>query len=265
MVLIACLAMMPMQQVGDATEIVRDELGRLPTFVLEGVSNTAGTSFLVSGRAIRRSDGASALMTVNRIRDTSDAKLYWVSTGSATGPIEPQPAFSGLPIGENAQCSSSGGASHVRAHDGPVFVKVTIHFRGQPGQTGTTWISSDPEADRIRCERLGRRTLARIRGLKAQAAGTVNLSGSTAACVTGPRGERLVDLSRYCELLGLQLSTNESLGTASFTVGGEQVIIPLAAKKIKDGARWIETTDISLIKDGKWYVSYAALQSARGQ
>jgi hypothetical protein len=42
------------------------------------------------------------------------------------------------------------------------------------------------------------------------------------------------------------------------------VIIPLAAREIKDGPRWIETNDISLIKNGKWYVSYAALQEALG-
>jgi hypothetical protein len=75
----------------------------------------------------------------------------------------------------------------------------------------------------------------------------------------------LVDLDSYCQAYNLQLSTNHLLGTASFTAGGEQVIIPLAAKNIKDGARWIETTDISVIKDGKWYVSIAALQDARGQ
>jgi hypothetical protein len=93
--------------------------------------------------------------------------------------------------------------------------------------------------------------------------GNTTLNGIAVAQANGPRGERLVDLTRYCQAYNLALNTNQVLGTASFMAGGEQVIIPLAAKRVKDGARWIDTTDISLIKDGKWYVSYAALEEAR--
>jgi hypothetical protein len=109
-----------------------------------------------------------------------------------------------------------------------------------------------------------RKFLAETSGFQCSVGGNVNLGGSSVGSVTGPGGERLVDLTRYCQVLNLQLNTNQLLGTASFTVGAEQVVIPLAAKKVKDGGRWIDTNDISVIKGGKWYVSYAALQDAVG-
>ncbi|MGI8922566.1 MAG: hypothetical protein ACR2HJ_00765 [Fimbriimonadales bacterium] len=92
----------------------------------------------------------------------------------------------------------------------------------------------------------------------------MNIGGTQVGSVNGPGGERLFDPVRYCQALNPELSTNDLLGTASFTSGGELVVIPLAAKKLKDGGRWIQTTDISLVKNGKWYVSYAGLQDARG-
>lgn len=265
MILIAFIALGPMQQLNEVTEIIEDELLIAPGFVLRGVSSIPRpSSFIINGSSARQSDGASILLDAKKIKETIDPAIYWVSTGPAAISSEPALGFSDLPIGQQARRGAGGGAATLSAYDGRVFVDARVVYRGRPANGEPEWISSDPNGDKTICEGLTRRTLARVRGLKAQITTNVSVAGSAVGAVNGPRGERLVDLQHYCQALNLQLSTNGNLGTASFTAGGEQVVIPLAAKKIKDGARWIDTNDISLIKDGKWYVSYAALQEARG-
>jgi hypothetical protein len=87
----------------------------------------------------------------------------------------------------------------------------------------------------------------------------LQVAGSTIATVLGPRGERLVDFAAYCAALNLTPQWNQRLGTASFGT----VIVPLAAKGIKSGSRWIDSDDISLVHGGKWFVSFEALEAAR--
>ncbi len=264
MILIALLTLGLPQQQAQAQLTVRDELSSVSTYSLRGAGGREGNgTFSVNGRAIRESDGASMAVDVRRIRDGADPAVHWVGSGPAAVSAEPSVGFSGLPLGTDCRRNSSTGAIGIDTYDGIIFVDVTVSYRGRPTGGEPEWIRTDPSGDLLRCEGVARRLLARLRGERAIGAPNLTVGGSPVGSVTGPRGERLVDLTRYCQAYNLQLSTNQVLGTASFTAGGEQVIIPLAAKSIKDGARWIDTTDISLIKEGKWFVSYAALEEAR--
>lgn len=266
MVFVAFLALGFPQEPLEAQALVRNELSSVSAYTLRGTGiRDSNGAFSANGRAIRESDGASLSVDIRRIRDGSDPVLNWVGSGPSLASNEPSLAFSGLPIGTDSRRSISNGAIGLDTYDGPIFVDVVVSYRGRPTGGEPDWLRSDPEGDLIRCEGVTRRLLARIRGLKAVNAANLTVAGSPVGSVRGPRGERLVDLVRYCQALNISLNTNAEMGTASFTYGGELVIIPLAAKKIKAGARWIDTIDISLIKDGKWYVSYAALQDARGQ
>jgi hypothetical protein len=240
-------------------QIVGSELASCSTrFTVEnrGGQSEPGTIFYLT-TAID-SGRARLTITVHRVAP-AEADRAWVMLGPNLATDGVSAGFSGLPSGSKARRMASDVALAMHSTDG-VFVasaQVTHH--------GTRPNSETLEADKVFVEGLARRMLAKCRGLQSSEMASLQVNGASVGSITGPRGERLADLVRYCQALNLQLNTNTELGTASFTSGGEQVIIPLAAKKIKDGARWIDSTDISLIKDGKWYVSYAALQEARGQ
>ncbi len=240
------------QEVG---EIARSEVNGAPAFVRFSASGDDlpdSTQYVVSAR---RQNVHSLRLVVRKVRTEQAAARLWADLEPSVRPTHPAVGFSGLPIGSKTRRIEGARALALQVGDG-LFVAEVLLVYGPP---------STREADKDLVEGITRRTLARCRGLQAQATAQMTVGGTAIGSITGPRGERLVDLQRYTQVLGLQLTTNQQRGTASFTSGGEMVIIPLAAKRIKDGPRWIDTSDISLIKDGKWYVSYAALQEARGQ
>ena len=266
MTIVLVLAILLPQEQEAARNVLANELSALSSYALRGTGGRDFEgSYMANGRAIRSSDGASISIDVRRVRDGSDLPGYWIDSGPALVSDEPPVAFSGLPIGTTARRSASSGSAYLDTYDGNVFVDVVVSYRGRPTNGGPDWLRDDPTGDLVRCEGLARRVLAKLRGNKAAMANPMVINGVTVSTAVGPRGERLVNLEQYCQAWNLSVNSNIQLGTASFTVGGEQVVIPLAAKKIKDGSQWIESTDISLIKNGKWYVSFAALQTARGQ
>lgn len=261
------LAFLGSPQAPEAENIVRRNLQAAVGFEFKGSSHEDnGPSFTASGWSRRESDLATLSLSAQRISTRHTPEEYWTGISPALLSNEPPLGYSGFPVAENARRGGSQASSFLQAYDGRIFVKCSLSYRPYIDQGGIPrWRAADPEGDKDVCEGIARFTLAEVRGFDGQQSSPVNIGGFPIAALTGPRGERLVDLAGYCQVLELNLRTNGVLGTASFTVGGEQVIIPLAAKGIKDGPRWIETNDISLIKDGKWYVSYAALQEARGQ
>jgi hypothetical protein len=240
-------------------QIATDEINDCaPRFRLEkrgGLSDPGQIFYLAKGI----DDRLTRLnITVHRV-PPADLDKMWLSLSPSVGTDGVSAGFSGFSCGSKARRSGGTAGIMMHSHDGVFMVLTQLFYRGQSPSIEAR------DADKQFLEGLNRRLLSKSRGLQSEDVSPMNVNGLTVASITGPRGERLVDLTRYCQVLNLQLSTNSVLGTASFTAGGEQVIIPLAAKKLKDGPRWIDTTDISLIKDGKWYVSYAALQEARGQ
>ncbi|MDQ2985270.1 MAG: hypothetical protein M3R13_00945 [Armatimonadota bacterium] len=237
--------------------IVLDELGEQSVFTGRRKSGQDfGSYFLVVGKAERSLD---RLMLVVNKAPHDEVENSWEMAAPNLASPPTSSLLSGLPCGERVRVSGGRMGTMMQAMDGIYLVRSHVGYRqGEPAAEQRT-------ADNRIIEGLIRRALARCRGLQAQTASNMNVGGVSVGSVTGPRGERLVDLARYCQALNLQLLTNGPLGTASFSSGGEMVIVPLSAKKIKDGGRWIDSNDISLVKDGKWYVSYAALQDARGQ
>lgn len=246
----------------EARVIARTEISNSEGFAVESDGGRDGDAFVVTVSGRRSADHASIATHISKAASEANAEKNWV-WGSPSVKPGPAPAFSELPVGTVARCGSGTGNIWSEARDGSFTVKVSVRYAGTGPRGSVAWQAGHRPADKLAVEGILRRSLAKCRGLQAVSAGNTTLNGTVVAQTNGPRGERLVDLTRYCQAYNLQLSTNQILGTASFTAGGEQVIIPLAAKSIKDGARWIDTTDISLIKEGKWFVSYAALEEAR--
>lgn len=260
------LAFLGSPQAPEAESIVRRNLQAAVGFEFKGSSHEDnGHSFTASGWSRRESDLATLSLSAQRISTRHTPEDYWKGIRPALPSNEPPSGYSGFPVAENARRGGSQASSFLQAYDGRIFVDCSVSYRPYIDQGGIPrWRSTDPEGDKDVCEGIVRFTLAQVRGFDAQQASPVGVGGASVASLTGPRGERLVDLAGYCQALGLNLRTNGVLGTASFTAGGEEVIVPLAARKVKDGPRWIDTNDISLIRGDKWYVSYAALQEARG-
>ncbi|MBA3726094.1 MAG: hypothetical protein H0W86_06490 [Armatimonadetes bacterium] len=232
---------------------------------------TSDTAFRYAGRhgeneathflhivSATRENGNRLSLSAYRLATGDGAEGLWISMMPNLRTPSSGNAFSSLPVGTNARAvSGSGSGCDIQVVDGTVVVVSSISYvRSRPSE-------QTHEDDKIICEGIARRTLARCRGLQAQSAQNININGTPVGSVTGPRGERLVDLVGYCQARGLELTTNQRLGTASFTQDGELVVIPLAALKIKDGPRWIDTRDIALIKDGRWYVSFEGLEATR--
>ncbi|MGI8923118.1 MAG: hypothetical protein ACR2HJ_03600 [Fimbriimonadales bacterium] len=242
----------------DSRAIARTEVVSDPAFRIDRSGGDRGQDSFFYDATARRANRNSLLLTIYKRPDETGASSVWNALTPNLRTEQSNVAFSGLPVGAAVRQNVGirGGCS-IHAIDGLFVVKAHLSYSGsRPPEGGNA-------DDKIICEGVARRSLARCRGLQAQSAQNINVNGTEVGSLTGPRGERLVDLVRYCEALNLEMTTNQRLGTASFTQGGEQVIIPLAALKIKDGPRWIETQDISLIKSGKWYVSYAGLEATR--
>lgn len=241
---------------GPVGDIAKSEVAACEGWVRFSADGDNQANSITYAALARRDNIHTIHVVAYKVRTEQLADRLWADLRPSVRTTEPETGFSGLPIGSKTRRIQGRGAIALHAIDGLFATNVYINFPSPPATL---------ESDKELVEGLTRRTLARCRGLQAQAASNMNVGGASVSSITGPRGERLVDLVRYCQALNLQLSTNGPLGTASFSSGGEMVIVPLSAKKIKDGGRWIESLDISLIKDGKWYVSYAALQEARGQ
>ena len=122
----------------------------------------------------------------------------------------------------------------------------------------------DREADKVACEGIVRRTLARLRGLDAQQRTNIIIGSVSVPAFTGACGDVLVDLQAYCQARNFALNVSARGGTASFQSGTRLVIVPLAARKVKGGSRWYDSQDISIIRNERWFVSLNALNTASG-
>ncbi len=186
------------------------------------------------------------VLTVYKEPNDAGASAVWNGLIPNLATHQPNLAFSGLPLGAAVRRCAMHGI------DGQLVVRAFLTYSAsEPLRVAARTIRS--------CVKVLRGGPWRCLGLQAQAAKNINTNGTPVGSVTGPRAERLVDIVGYCKAPSLELTTNQRLGTASFTQGSEQVIIPLAALKIKDGPRWIETRDISLIKtDAGMYLMKAS-------
>jgi hypothetical protein len=237
----------------DIREITRSELNTAPAFVRvseSGEDKPNSVQYII----VATRQNVHSLRLVNyKVRDQAAVDRLWRDLMPSVASTLPPTGFSGLPIGTKVRRVEDERLISLNVADGLFVTKTMLVYAPLANQT----------ADKDMVEGLTRRTLARCRGLQASAAAPMTIGQTSVGSITGSGGDRMVDLQRYAQALGLQLATNHVRGTATFSSGGEMVIIPLAAKKIKDGSRWIDTNDISVMKDGKWYVSYAALQEAR--
>ena len=239
-------------------EILIDEINRQDAFRLSRKSGQDFGAYFIYSVNAERGTGDRLVVTINKVAPNGIEGTWQTSKPNAHTPPR-ETLMSDLPCGEKARVSQGRLGLMYQSMDGVFLLQTKLSYRGNlpPGELAAS--------DRVLAEGLLRRCLARSRGLQTASAGSVNIAGTSVEAVTGPRGERLIDFARYCQALQISPTWNAPLGTASFIWNNEMVIVPLAAKRIKDGARWIESNDITLIRDGKWYASYAALQQARGQ
>jgi hypothetical protein len=238
----------------DLRQLVQTKLNEVPGVDVNyvNVSGTQGSGINCVAGARRTEDRARLSVQVGRASNPEEAQQFWeeISAAKYTDTYLP---FSGLPLGDSTRRNSTEGGVAIEATASRWYCRFQVAYGG----------SHNRESDKVLAEGMARNFLAAATGFEAAHIAGIAVAGTTVGCVTGSNGERLVDLVGYCDVLNLQLSTNTQLGTASFTWGGEMVVIPLAAKRIKDGSRWIGTQDISVIVDNRWYVSYAALEEAR--
>jgi hypothetical protein len=239
-------------------EILVGEVNRQGAFRLSRKSGQDFGAYFIYSVNAERGSSDRLVVTLNKVSPNEIEGSWQMSKPNAHTPPR-ETLLSDLPCGERARVSQGRLGRMCQSLDGVFLVQTKLSYRGQapPEELAAT--------DSVLAEGLLRRCLARSRGLQTASAASVNIAGTSVEAVTGPRGERLIDFARYCQALQISPTWNAPLGTASFIWNNEMVIVPLAAKRIKDGARWIESNDITLIRDGKWYASYAALQQARGQ
>jgi hypothetical protein len=213
--------------------------------------------------AHRESDGAELYVRLFRASDEATMTRGWARWIPQTGYAGPHVGFSGLPIGMDVRQFPSARSVSVEATDGAFSIEVRVSFIKRPRpQNDYVDPSADPD-EKIACEGMARRILARARGLESRSSVVTVVGSTSVATLIGARGDTLVDLQGYCRARGLALTMNARAGAASFAApNGDAVVIPLAAPKLKAGARWIESHDISVMKSGIWYVPLNALNSA---
>lgn len=239
----------------DIRTIARSEVNTATGFVKtaeSGEDRPASSSYVVIAS---RQNSHSLRLLIYKEQTQAAFDRLWIDLSPSVVSTLPPTGFSGLPIGTETRRVEHERLISLTVADEFFATKVMLVYAPM----------STRADDKELVEGLARRMLARSRGLQATVATPMTIGQTSVGTVNSSGGVRMVDLQRYAQALGLQLATNHVRGTASFSSGGEMVIIPLAAKRIKDGSRWIDTNDVSVINDGKWYVSYAALQEARGQ
>jgi hypothetical protein len=161
--------------------------------------------------------------------------------------------FSDLPLGRKARRYRSDSEFYIQSIDTDYLVQTRIRFRHH------TPDGEDYKAEEAFLEGVNRRLLARCSGQ--DYLNGVSHGGSMPDVLIshGDSGDILVDLTAVCKAFGINLVVDHLRGIAKFG----DVVIPLAATRIKKDDKWIETPDISVILKGRWYVSLEALQAAR--
>jgi hypothetical protein len=261
--LISCTSACGADLLSDLETITRSEVSTESAFSsVSGSSDALASNLEASASAARQSDGASLWIELIRIADETRAAAHWDGMPRQLVNREPLLAYSGLSIGACTRRYTSANAASIECYDGKFLVIVRIHYRGRSTRPADGYNSADPAGDRIACEGIARRVLARARGLEAVAATTVTVGSASVPALTGSRGDVLVELRSYCLARGLSLTMNARQSTASFQSGSRTVIVPLAANRIKGGSAWYSSQDISVMRNGQWYVPLNALSSA---
>lgn len=244
----------------DMATVANSEASSERSFLVEGhpTENDSGLNAFVSAR--RSADGADLWIRLLKLADDTKASRFWRFTVSSSP--DATTAFTNLPIGSEMRRHAGRGSASKDAFDGTFFVFVQITYRGSGTRGNVQWQTVDREGDKVACEGLARRCLARLRNLEAQSAGNVQVGTTSVPSAMGPRGDRLVQLTTYCTARGVTLSVNARQGTASFSAHGVQVIVPLAAKRIKAGSEWYDSNDISIIRNAHWFVPLTAIENA---
>ncbi len=245
----------------DVKLIARSELAVERAFEYKRSTADNDTGLTVDVFARRASDNASMSILIRKVPQDSMAPEFWVSTGPSTGYQDRKAAFSDYPVGAGTRRTAGSGGMTIDTYDGTFFVNVQILYRGSGARGNVEWLSSDREGDKTACEGIARRTLARLRALETTSSTSTRVGLENVLCLSGPRGETLANIDGFCRGRGWALRVNARQGICAFTAGSRDVIVPLAAKGIKVGSQWVETRDISVSKDGLWYVSLEALRA----
>lgn len=243
----------------------------LMTMLVERVSQE--TAFVIESRTDRpdssncdivlrrESDLASIKFNTQKSRSLDIATKSWIAgliSATGTNPT----TFSGLPLGHNVHKADGRGGMGFTSRAGLYTVQISISaYQSLPGNPPTFSID-DRESDQQLIEGLTRFALAAANGLDSHVAEPLNVAGTQVSTVTGTAGGRLANLRQYCQAKGVTVDIDSRASKATFTFQGRLVTIPLAATKISAGQTWIESDDISILRAGEWFVSYAALQSA---
>lgn len=259
---IACLAL-NCPQIDYRQELIAcatAELLAVPGFRMESTSNIRGEDFEIDGR--RHSDYARLSIRLLKLDRESDSPRFWDRLMPQLVYTKSYAGFSEFPIGTNTRRYASGGGNGLDTYEGTYFVQIQTAYKGSGARGNVTWNATDREGDKVACEGLARRCLARLQNLDARTASNVTVGAASLPSVQGSRGDRLVPLSAYCAARNVALSVNQRQGTASFTANGRLVVVPLAAHRIKAGSQWYDSNDISILRNGQWYVPLTAIEGA---
>lgn len=75
-------------------------------------------------------------------------------------------------------------------------------------------------------------------------------------------GVTLVDVAEYAQVKRLALRRNPVLGTIQLSKGDQVAILPLAAKAMKLGGRWLDVREFTALRDVRMVAPLAPLEDA---
>jgi hypothetical protein len=209
----------------------------------------------------RQADGASIKFNLSWARNNQVAAKSWVEGRIVSTLVNPA-TFSGMPLGHNLHSSSTSGGIGIYARAGVYNSHVSISaYPSAPGNPPSFTVS-DREGDQQIIEGLARFSLAAANGLVAAPSEPIGVSGAQVPTLLGPEGGRLVDLQSYCLAKGTTAIIDLLAGKATTTYAGRDVLVPLGSTKVLAGQEWFESNDITVVRDGRWFVPLANLQAA---
>lgn len=215
-------------------------------------------------RSKRSSDLAEITLTVRVTPANVKTSEMFRELRPSMGPAAIDFAASGYPLGTELRNPVTPGGVSVASYFGDYMVEAGIGYRGKRINGRPKFFSEDPEGDKIAVEGLARRTLARLAALSATAISPYKVNGKDVPAYRGLKGETLVNIDAWCNAKGYKLTVNARQGICWFDAGGAKVTVPLAARKLSTGSRWIASSDISISVGQLWFVPLAALEEADG-
>lgn len=179
----------------------------------------------------------------------------------------PQGGWSGLPAGDESHSvySRTSGSAHIYIFYGAYVVHAILNYSGTGAPGHITWSGNDKPGDRLAVEGFCRDILANAVGARLRSASNVNVNGHV---ITGVKqddgGNRYVPISAWCLARNIVLAENRPHGTGSFSYGGKQFVLPVAAEKIKAGTEWKDLNGFLVRSGGRWYAPLQGLENAIG-